>query len=290
MKDMISLLNLQHLKFFCDAVTFGSVSEAAKMNYITQSAVSQAVGKLEKQFGVSLIYHNRQKLYVTNEGKVLYEHAKEIFKSVQKTFEKVNETKEEISGKLRFVTTKSLGMSFLAPMYKRIQEELPLVDLKFKMGGLNLIRTKLKREEAEFAIVVYDHNFTQFNKIPITKGRLNLYQEKGTPKNLIRQGVYVDEYEGMHVNELQEYFDALEDSSIQVKSETSGWELVARFTDLGIGVGFFPDYILKNNRYPKIKVHPQKIPTFEYEICAIYNKTTKLSRAAHAFIEKFTMD
>lgn len=287
---MNSFINLQHLKFFCDSVTYRSVSEAAKMNYVTQSAVSQAISKLEKQLGASLIYHNRQKLYVTLEGKILYENAKEVFKSVRKTFDKVNETKKEISGALSFVTTKSLGMSFLAPMYQRIKNELPLVDQKFKMGGLNFIRTKLKREEAEFAIVVYDDNFTDFNKIPITTGRFRLYQAIDAPANLIQQGVFVDEFEGPYVSDLQQYFNELEHESIQVKSETSGWELAARFTDLGIGVGFFPDYIVKNNRYPNIEIHPQKIPVFEYHICAIYNKTTELSRAALAFIDKFTMD
>ncbi len=287
---MNSLFNLQHLKFFCDSVTYSSISEAAKMNYVTQSAVSQAIGKLEKQLGVPLISHNRQKLFVTQEGKILYENAKDIFKSVRKAMDKVNETKEEISGLLSFVTTKSLGMSFLAPMYQRIKKELPLVDLKFKMGGLNLIRTYLKRETAEFAIVVYDDNFYDFNNIPLDKGKFHLYQAKSSPESQILEGIFVDELEGPYVKELLHYFNAHENGPLKIKAETSGWELNARFTDLGIGVGFFPDYLVKNERYPNIKVHPQKIPDFEYDICAIYNKTTELSRAALAFIDKFTMD
>jgi len=287
---MNPLLNLQHLKFFCDAVTYKSVSEAAKMNYVTQSAISQAIGKLEKLFSASLVYHNRQKLYVTSEGEILYERAKEIFYSVQKTFDNVNETKEEISGTLKFVTTKSLGMSFIAPMYKQIQEELPSLELKFRMGGKNLIRTRLKRGEVEFAIVVYDDNFTEFKKIPITTGQFYLYQAKNSPKNLIDQGVFVDEYEGPFVKDLQKYFDDLEGELTQIKAETGGWELAARFAELGIGVSFFPDYLVKNNRHSNLQVHPLKIPTYEYEICAIQNKTTVLSRAANAFIEKFTME
>ena len=45
-------INLIHLKFFCDAVVYESITEAAKMNYISQSAVSQAITKLESIFGV----------------------------------------------------------------------------------------------------------------------------------------------------------------------------------------------------------------------------------------------
>jgi LysR family transcriptional regulator, carnitine catabolism transcriptional activator len=50
-KAMNPLINLMHLKFFCDAVTFSSISEAAKRNYVTQSAVSQAIAKLEQILG-----------------------------------------------------------------------------------------------------------------------------------------------------------------------------------------------------------------------------------------------
>nr|NGX38538.1 HTH-type transcriptional regulator CynR [Chlamydiota bacterium] len=285
-----SLVKLQHLKFFCDAVTYTSVSEAAKMNYVTQSAISQAIGKLEKLFNASLVYHNRQKLYITLEGEIVYENAKAIFKSIQKTFDSVHETKEEISGTLRFVTTKSLGMSFIAPMYKRIKEELPSVELKFMMGGKNLIRTKLKRGEVEFAIVVYDDNFSEFKKLPITTGRFSLYQAKNSPQNLIHQGIFVYNLGGPYVKELQKYFDDLDGELIQVKGETEGWELAARFVELGIGVGFIPDYLVKNNRYSNIEIHSQQIPEYEYEICAIQNHTTVLSKAAKAFIDKFTMD
>ena len=282
-------INLIHLKFFCDAVTYESISEAAKMNYISQSALSQAISKLETIFGVDLIFHNRQKLQVTDEGKIVFEQARAIFRTVNETFEKVNQTKDQISGNLKFVTTKSLGMSFIAPSYKLIRQNLPDLNFKFRMGGLNLIRTALKREDAEFAIVVYDHNFDQFDKMPIQKGSLHLYQAKNAPAKLIEQGVFVDDIDGMYIKELK---DLLEERGYQnpVQDSIAGWELVARFTQLGIGVGFFPDYIVSNSRYTNIVPHPLKTPPFEYEICAIYNKGVKLSRTAQLFLEQFTLN
>lgn len=281
-------INLIHLKFFCDAVVYESITEAAKMNYISQSAVSQAITKLETIFGVELVFHNQQKLQVTDEGKIVFEQAREIFKTVQDTFVKVNQTQEKISGTVKFVTTKSLGMSFLAPSYKSIRQNIPSINIKFRMGGLNLIRTALKRVEADFAIVVYDHNFDQFEKIHLKKGQLHLYHAKDAPSNMIKQGVFVDDIEGMYVKELK---GLLEEKGYQnaIQDAIAGWELVARFTELGIGVGFFPDYIFSNNRYPNIAVHPFKTPSYEYEICAIFNKGVKLSGPAETFLEQFTL-
>lgn len=288
---MNPLLNLHHLKFFCDAVTYKSVSEAAKMNFVTQSAISQAIGKLEKLFDATLVYHNRQKLHVTLEGEILYQRAKDIFNTVQKTFNTVQESKEEVCGTVRFITTKSLGMSFVAPMYQRFKKQFPSINLKFKIGSKNMIRTFLKRGDVDFAIVVFDSNFDEFKKRPITSGEINLYQAKDAPENLIyEEGVVVcDEYTPF-VRELEKYFDDLEDSLIRIQCETGSWELAARFAEMGIGVGFFPDYLLKNNRHPNLKKHPLKIPKYEYEICAIQNHTTRQSKAAETFLENFSME
>jgi LysR family transcriptional regulator, carnitine catabolism transcriptional activator len=282
-------INLIHLKFFCDAVTYESISEAAKMNYISPSAVSQAITKLESIFGVQLFFHNRQKLQVTDEGKIVFDQAGAIFRTIQETFDKVNQTKKEICGSLKFVTTKSLGMSFIAPLYKSIRQNLPFLRFKFKMGGLNLIRTALRREEAEFAIVVYDHNFDQFQKLPLYTGRLRLYQAKEASPDLLKQGVFIDEEDGLYVNELKRFLEK-KGYENPIQDAIAGWELTANFTHLNIGVGFFPDYIVSNFRYPNIEIHPLEIPTFEYEICAIYNKGVKLSRTATLFLDQFTLD
>lgn len=137
------------------------MSEAAKMNFITQPAISQAINKLEIFFGVPLRSSNKQKITVTEQGKIVFNQAIEIFRAVNETTSQINRVNDNISGVLKFVTTKSLGMSLFAPAYTKIRKNLPLVDLKIDMGGKNHIRNVLKLEEVEFAIVVYDdHNFT----------------------------------------------------------------------------------------------------------------------------------
>ena len=57
------------------------------------------------------------------------------------------------------------------------------------------------------------------------------------------------------------------------------------FAEKGIGIGFFPDYLLQDQRYPQLELHPLKHPPYEYQICAIYKKGDQLSRAAWAFLD-----
>ena len=129
------IYNLIHLKFFCDTVSLKSVSEAAKKNFVTQSAISQGIAKLEKVMGVQLATHSRSSFQPTEEGRIVFEQAGDIFKSLQGMHEKLKEHKQEVYGDLHFICTNSLGMSYIAPAFKKMQEKYPKVNLKFRLGA-----------------------------------------------------------------------------------------------------------------------------------------------------------
>jgi DNA-binding transcriptional LysR family regulator len=279
-------LNFIHLKYFCDAASLQSVSEAAKKNFVSQSAISHAIAKLEKILDVELITHSRKHFQITEEGRLVFEHAGPIFKTVRDLENKIFEGKNKIGGTVNFVCTNSLGSSFIAPVFKEMQLSYPQVDLKFKLGNLHFIRNSLNEKRADFAIVVYDKDFSQFDKIVLFKGKMQLYHS-AEQSQLFETGVLVDSSEGMHVAALQETFKIHHHKQLKIQAELAGWEVVAQFTKEGIGTGFFPDYIRYNNRFASITPHPFNLPHFDYEICAIHHKGEKLSRAALAFIDKF---
>lgn len=286
---MKPLINLVHLKFFCDSVACNSITEAAKNNFVSQSTISQAIAKLEKILETDLIAYPRQKFQLTSEGQILFEQARHIFKTVNDIHEKIKLNKQSIEGKLKFACTNSLGMSFIAPSYERMRENVPQVEMNIRLGNLNFIKNALLENEVELAVVVFDETFAEFNKHILQKGVFRLYQNIDTPHYLIENGILVDAKEGMHVTALQEYFLCSMDSPLKIQAELGGWEVVARFTEQNIGVGFFPDYLVANGRYLTFRENPINIPPLEYEIAVIYNKGTQLSKAANAFIDQFTL-
>ena len=285
---MNNLINLTHLKFFCDAVALKSVSEAAKKNYVTQSTVSQGISKLEKVLGVQIAAHTRQSFQITEEGQTVYEQASHIFKALRDMHNKIHEGKDDIAGSVNFVCTHSLGMSFIAPAFKKMRTIHPQVLLEFKLGHLNFIRSSLQENRAEFAIVVFDESFEQFNKIPLINGKIRLYQSVESVPDLIEQGILIDYMEGMHVTAMQEYFQEHYNRDLKIQAELASWEVTARFTEMNLGIGLLPDYLMNNNRYPTLKPYPIEFPNFDYQICAIYKKGERLSRSASAFIDQLS--
>ena len=53
--DREMAMNIDVMKTFCDLVDTGSFSKAAEANYVSQSAVSQQLAKLEKNMSTQLI-------------------------------------------------------------------------------------------------------------------------------------------------------------------------------------------------------------------------------------------
>ncbi|MBA3237773.1 MAG: LysR family transcriptional regulator [Parachlamydiaceae bacterium] len=286
---MNPLINLAHLKFFCDSVACNSITEGARNNFVTQSTISQGIAKLEKILKVDLIAKPRQKFQLTPEGKILFEQARHIFNTINEIEEKFKFSKDELKGTLKFACTNSLGMSFIASSYKRMQENVPNVEMKVHLGNLKYIKNALAVNDVEFAVVVFDATFAGYNKHSLQKGRFHLYQNTNTPLYLIERGILVDEKEGMFVNELQEYFLNFMNIPLKIEAALGGWEVVARFTEKNIGVGFFPDYIIANERYPTIRVNSISIPHFEYEIAVVYSKGVRLSNQAKIFIDQFNL-
>ncbi|MGO4737149.1 LysR family transcriptional regulator [Bosea sp. 2KB_26] len=70
--------DLRQLEIFRAAVSAGTLTEAGRMLGLTQSAVSQVIASLEKEFEVSLIDRSIRPVQVTTAGRMLLERAEAL--------------------------------------------------------------------------------------------------------------------------------------------------------------------------------------------------------------------
>ena len=73
-------MNITVMKTFCDLVDTGSFSRAAESNYVSQSAVSQQLAKLEQEMSVQLIARGGGLVTPTEAGQAYYTGALEIIR------------------------------------------------------------------------------------------------------------------------------------------------------------------------------------------------------------------
>src|SRR6478752_1130718 len=77
------MLNLGRLQVLCEVVNRGSFSAAADALSYTQSAVSQAIARLEAETGATLVIRDRRGARPTAAGITLVSHAETIFAQVE---------------------------------------------------------------------------------------------------------------------------------------------------------------------------------------------------------------
>ncbi|RDY25102.1 LysR family transcriptional regulator, partial [Romboutsia weinsteinii] len=71
-------MTIRHLKIFITVVDCGKMRKAADKLYMSQPSVSQAISELEKHYEVKLFERLSQRLYITEDGKLLLSYARYI--------------------------------------------------------------------------------------------------------------------------------------------------------------------------------------------------------------------
>ena len=71
-------MQVEALKLYCDVIRLHSFSRGAEANQVLQATVSQAINRLEKRLGVTLIDRSCRPWEITPEGKLFYSGCREV--------------------------------------------------------------------------------------------------------------------------------------------------------------------------------------------------------------------
>lgn len=277
---MLADVNLTHLRYFYDTVLLGSMSAASREHFVSQSAISQGISKLEQTLQIPLTTHQKPSFRLTEEGVVVFEEAKRIFAAVEGLKERVKGLSNEISGRVTFGCTNALAQFFVPAGYLKMRNEHPLVQVKFHRGNLHNIHAMLKSEKVNFAIALDAPEFYAYQKRVLYKGHFRLYKAKGVKKH---SGILIDHAENIEVVQLRKMYQERYGKELMIQEELSGWAMVATFVQMGCGAGFVPDFIFRtfsNVQEVKLDLEP-----LEYSICAFWLKGMQLSRSSRAFLD-----
>ncbi|MGW2638357.1 LysR family transcriptional regulator [Streptomyces sp. NPDC001348] len=95
------MLNLERLRTLDALARHGSVSGAAEALHVTTSAVSQQLGKLEREVGQQLLAKNGRGVRLTDGGRLLAEHAARILSQVELAQSDLEAHRGQVAGELR---------------------------------------------------------------------------------------------------------------------------------------------------------------------------------------------
>ena len=148
-------MHLETLKVFCDLAETKSFSKAARVNGITQSAVSQQVRALETKYQVPLVERNRKACGLTPEGRTFLDAARRIVETYRAIDEQLRGSSERIPGKIRIAAEASIGLHELPPVLKKFRAAHSEVEVAVQYLRAPEIYDAVLNGEFDLALVAY---------------------------------------------------------------------------------------------------------------------------------------
>jgi DNA-binding transcriptional LysR family regulator len=147
------MLNVGRLQVLCEVVRRGSFSAAAEGLSYTQSAVSQAIARLEAEVGAPLVIRDRRGVRPTAAGATLVERAEAIFAQIEAAEADVAAVLGVRGGRLRVASFPSAGATLMPVAVAIFRGGHPDVDLTLAEGEPEEIAPRLRAGEFDLALL-----------------------------------------------------------------------------------------------------------------------------------------
>ncbi len=145
-------MKLSHLGFFCAIVEHGTVAAAADKLNCVPSNVTIRIRELEEQLGVALFSRERNRLFVTPEGRLLYDKARTLLGLASEAEQLF--TGERPVGTLKIGALDVVLSNHLPPRLPAYRSRMPNVELHLHPGHSLVLERKLV--DGEFDLIVSD--------------------------------------------------------------------------------------------------------------------------------------
>ena len=163
------MLNLARLNILREVVQRGSFSAAAEALDYTQSAVSQAIARLEAETGASLLVRDRRGVRATAAGTTLLQHADTILAQVQAAEDDLAAVLGARGGRLRIASFPSAGSTLIPQAVAAFRHLHPGVELSLGEGEPEDIAPRLRAGEFDLALLFeFPGEGSQFNGLAPT--------------------------------------------------------------------------------------------------------------------------
>ncbi len=295
---MSNNLSLYHV-FNCVAET-GNISQASKLLYVSQPAVSKAIVSLEEIMNLTLFIRNSRGVRLTEEGQLLYQYTKEAFEILKQGEERLKYMKELGVGHLKIGVSATLCKYVLLPYLNRFLKEYPHIKITIESQSTLHTLKQLENNTLDIGLVAKPSNLRLYEFLPLNKIEDIFVATKEYLENIRLREKDEDIFSSANVMLLDEenisrmYIeDYFKENNIYPRHilEVSSMDLLIEFAKTGLGVGcVIKEFVTDELASGQLIQIPLKKPINKREVGFCYNKAAYLSDSMTRLIEFVTND
>ncbi|MEJ7618367.1 MAG: LysR family transcriptional regulator [Pyrinomonadaceae bacterium] len=292
-------MQVESLKIFCDLAELGSFSQAAELNFVTQSAVSQQVRMLESRFKRKLLerVRGRRELRLTEAGESFYEESRRVLEAYAKLEARMQGEAGRVGGTVRVATVYSVGLHELPPAVRRFMSLYPEAKIALEYSRTTRIVRDVLSGAVELGVVAYPEKRKGLEVVELPGDRLVLICPPDHPLAK-RKAVRPAELQGQEFVLFESDIPTrratdriLRSHGVTVKSaaEFDNIETIKRAVEVGFGLAIVPrPSILDEQRSGQLFAVGLVGPEWTRSVGIIYRANRTLGTAARKFIELLT--
>ncbi len=274
-------ISFEAVRYFLSVAKHGTISKAAKVLNISQSALSQSMKNLEEQLGITLFNRNTRGVILTEEGKILYKEAREGEKFFRKAIVSAKQNANfRLYSTFKISCSRAVFDFCLKSNMKKILKTFPDLNVEFVKHYLEQDVVKaLQNEEVDLCFVKSDKSFSL--KEIECKPIMTLHYK------VCYNPVYYSFPDVVKLDDIKKYVIVVK---TRTESGDSTWmeysfpkTIICR-DDLallsmikqGVGIGLFPVEFSVDNNLKSVEIEDfKKVDRIVY---ACYNPTNKVAK------------
>ncbi len=288
-------INYELYKVFYHVASTLSFSEASKLLFISQSAVSQSIKTLERKLDQTLFIRSTKRVQLTPEGEILLRHIEPAMHLIQRGEAQLLDA-ASTGGQIRIGASDTICRYFLVPYLERFHKAFPSAHIKvINQTSIKCVEL-LETGQVDLVVVNYPNNYLsnvssikkikKFRDVFIANSAFeDLRGQKLTYQQLSKYPILMLDRHSTTSEFLHRLFQQHQLDLVPEIELTSN-DLLIDLARIGLGIAFIPDYCLENTQDDLFIVETmEELPPRELVIA--YNEQIPLSKAAREFLEYF---
>ena len=240
--------NLELYRVFCEVVKYKNISKTAESMYISQSAITQSIQKLETMLGGKVFYRNKNGVELTEEGKNLYEYIKDSIETMSNAENIFSKYINLEKGKIRIGGGNSLLSYLIFEPFLTFIKKYPGIEVSISSGLTDILMQKLANGELDIVVLNLPYNnknYSNIEIIPLKKSSYCFFASKQyikehpikELKELENHTLILPKAPSSKKRILDEYCNK-ENLSLNANYEVSSSSIMKRLVLNNIGIGF----------------------------------------------------
>jgi DNA-binding transcriptional LysR family regulator len=286
-------MEISQLEVFLAVAREGGFSRAAEKLYRTQSAVSQAIRKLEVEIGEPLFDRSTRDGLMTDAGRVLQEYAERLLNLRENAREALAELRELQKGKL-VVGANEFTALYLLRVLAEFRRLHPAIRIVVQRSLGSQIPDDVRRHNCEFGVLTYDPQDPELASVVVYSDELIFVvppqhplarESKVSIRQLGAESFVAHIVSSPYREKVIQAFEKHK-TPLHMGVELPTLQAIKRFVALGNGVAFLPEISVEDEiaRGELVRIPVQELRVHR-KLRLIYRKSAALSHAGRAFLK-----